>query len=514
MATLTIATQRGTGASGKAVGDDYEKGTLGNTTTLEAAPAPSWNFSTIAIFGPDRVTRPPASFLPAVSHLPRIIQPKLVVGEVNDPLEREANRVADQVMRMSAPMQTEAGGTLQRKCAACEEAEPSETLQAKWHDFREFSNTDAPPIVGEVLRSAGEPLDALARAFFEPRFGRDFSQVRVHADDRAARSAQTIEALAYTVGPHIAFAAGRYAPGSDPGKHLLAHELVHTVQQGHSHIQRCPRAIQQGTVGFVDSPEKFEDNDAGPTAVAGVSQEVIQRSATWKGATVHETINPAATAFGGNDPITWHLLNGTKLETTAAADGAIKVPGVTTLPLPSTGGPGTNWMAKVDTVPAQEGSADETVARPGPWSTVVTKAQAGAVTGLAACSGAGNSTFTMHGDPSDDSVYKANRRHEDHHVADHKDAFDDAIGKWDKNLQDAKDNGTEFKGASAADATAALWTAMGNTPKNAARSYRTQGFDKGGAFHATAAGGPMVRSNPVSNADCSTSAMDITNPMP
>jgi hypothetical protein len=111
-------------------------------------------------------------------------------------------------------------------------------------------------------------------------------------------------------------------------------------------------------------------------------------------------------------------------------------------------------------------------------------------------------------------VYKANRRHEDHHVSDDKDAFDDAIGKWDKKLQEAKNKGTEFKGNSAAAATAALWTAMGNTPQNAARSYRQQSFDKGDAFHNTAAGGKMVPSNPVCNADCSTSGEDVTNPMP
>jgi hypothetical protein len=280
-------------------------------------------------------------------------------------------------------------------------------------------------------------------------------------------------------------------------------------------IQRFPDAIQQGEVGLglVDSPEGFEDKESGSPEVTGSTPMMVQRSATWKGATVHETVNPARTPFGGDSPITWHLLNGTKLETTANADGAIKVPGVTTDPVPTTR-PSGNWLATVASVPAQEGSADETVLGPGPWSTVVTKAQAGAVTGLAACSGAGNSTFSRHGKPSDDSVYRANRRHEDRHVADHKDAFDDAIGKWDKKLQDAKDNGTEFKGSTEAAATAALWRAMGNTPEEAARSYRKQGFDKGDAFHGTADGGPMRRSNPVSNADCSTSAMDVTNPMP
>ena len=200
--------------------------------------------------------------------VPSIMQPKLVIGEVNDPLEHEADRIADQVMRMPAPVRADGGATLQPQCAACEEAEPSETLQAKRHDSRESSNTEASPIVNEVLRSAGEPLDASARAFFEPRFGRDFSQVRVHVGDRAAESVQSIEALAYTVGPHIAFASGRYAPGSDHGRRLLAHELVHTVQQGHSRIQQHPDTIHQGEVGLVYNPEEFEDKESGPTEVA------------------------------------------------------------------------------------------------------------------------------------------------------------------------------------------------------------------------------------------------------
>src|SRR5204863_1265579 len=120
------------------------------------------------------------------------------------------------------------------------------------------------------------------RSFFEPRFGRDFSRVRVHVGERAAASAQSIGALAYAVGPHIAFAAGQYAPGSDHGKHLLAHELVHTIQQGHSHIRRHPGAAQQGVEGLTNKREEFENEEAAaPIEVAGLSQETLQRSATW-----------------------------------------------------------------------------------------------------------------------------------------------------------------------------------------------------------------------------------------
>jgi len=469
------------------------------------------DFSRIPVFSTDRTSRPQPSSPLATEPLSVAMQAKLVVGQVNDPFEHEADHAAEQVMRMSAPSPRANGLALQRKCAACEEEEHGEALRAQQRDGHQSSGAEAPAIVAEVLRSPGKPLDTPTRAFFEPRFGRDFSQVRVHADDRASKSAQSIGAHAYTVGRHIVFAEGQYAPGSDRGRHLLAHELTHTIQQRAAHVQRCPGTRQQGDSGVVGNREEIAHFEGLEEDSAGTDEQVVRRSATWKGASVHETVSPAETIFGADAPISWQQLNGTSLKTEADADGAIKIPGIITMPLPSTD-PAATWMAKVDTVPAQEGSDDETVLGPGPWTKVVTKAQAGAVTGLAACTGPGNSTFTRRGNPSDDAVYKANRRHEDHHVDDDNVAFEEKIGKWDKKLQDAKTADTAFTGASVAAATAALWTAMGNTPQNAARAYRTLSFTKGTAFHATPAGGPMSRSNPVANADCSTSGMDVTNP--
>ena len=443
-----------------------------------------------------------------------VIQAKLAINQPGDQYEQEADRVAVQVMRMPEPQlqrQRTCGGTAGPDDEYAECKSTGLQRDAKQPSASCAQPSEAPPIVHEVLRSTGQPLEKETLAFMEPRLGHDFSLVRVHNSVKAAESARAVNASAYTVGQHIVFGAGEYAPGGDRGRHLLAHELAHTIQPGHSRIQRSRGAIQQGVAGPVNSPDEFDQKEAGPTEVAGPIKEMIQRSATWKGASVHETLSPAETAFGGSDPVTRPLLNGTKLVTLADGAGAIKVPGVTTVPRPSTD-PASNWMAKVDMVPAQEGGSDETVLGPGPWTKVVTKAAAGGKTGLAACTGAGNSTFTVHGNPSDDAVYKANRRHEDHHVADQEVAFGAAIAEWDKKLQDAKTHGAEFKGASAADATAALWAAMGNTPENAGRAFRSQASAKGAAFHATAAGGTMSLSNPVSNADCSTSAFDVTNP--
>jgi Domain of unknown function (DUF4157) len=93
---------------------------------------------------------------------------------------------------------------------------------------------EAPPIVHDVLRSPGQPLDAATRAFMEPRFGHDFSGVRVHTDARAAESAQAVNALAYTVGQNIVFDTGLYSPNSYAGRNLVVHELAHAIQQSHS----------------------------------------------------------------------------------------------------------------------------------------------------------------------------------------------------------------------------------------------------------------------------------------
>ena len=110
----------------------------------------------------------------------------------------------------------ESGAKLQRKAAAA----------GRW------ASSEAPPIVHDVLRSSGQPLDPGTRAFMEPRFGYDFSRVRVHSDARAAQSAEAVNAQAYTVGSNIVFGANRGGPGN---QRLLAHELAHVVQQGGRH---------------------------------------------------------------------------------------------------------------------------------------------------------------------------------------------------------------------------------------------------------------------------------------
>jgi hypothetical protein len=172
----------------------------------------------------------------------RRLQTKLKVGAVNDPLEHEADRVADQMMRMAHPgaAMTSAPAQVSRKCAACE---AEEKLQKKGVGSQ-AGRADAPASVHETLHSPSQPLEAATRAYFEPRFGRDFSDVRVHSGPSAAQSARDVNAHAYTVGHSIVFDSGRFAPGSQEGRRLIAHELTHVVQQGGETVaalQRKPK---------------------------------------------------------------------------------------------------------------------------------------------------------------------------------------------------------------------------------------------------------------------------------
>jgi hypothetical protein len=170
---------------------------------------------------------------PAVRSLLRAERPqaKLQVGAVNDPAELEAERVAATVMRMpdTKLSMAPAAARLSRKCEACAKEEDWQ-LQTKPIEGPFAAAREAPGIVREVLRSPGQPLDPSTRAFFEPRFGRDLSFVRIHTDAQAAASAHSVRSNAYTVGCHVVFGAGRYGPDGN-GRHLLAHELAHVVQQ-------------------------------------------------------------------------------------------------------------------------------------------------------------------------------------------------------------------------------------------------------------------------------------------
>jgi Domain of unknown function (DUF4157) len=148
------------------------------------------------------------------------IQTKLAINQPGDEYEQEADRISEQVMRMPGPQS-------QRACAcggACHErradqlGQEQERLQTKRVQSSDVGQSAALPIVHEVLGASGQPLDSAIQGFMGPRFGHDFSDVRVHTDVHAAESAQAVGARAYTVGRHIVFAEGQYDTSSQQGK--------------------------------------------------------------------------------------------------------------------------------------------------------------------------------------------------------------------------------------------------------------------------------------------------------
>ena len=212
------------------------------------------------------------------------IQTKLTINEAGDKYEQEADLVAEQVMRMPAPqpasrLNSASGQTpgLQRQCdcgsagVQCEACKEKEEGPLQRKTTGKAADNGVPPIVHEVLRSPGQPLDHATRAHFEPRFGYDFGQVRVHTDTQAGKSAAAIQALAYTAGNNLVFGTGQYAPDSESGRRLLAHELVHVVQQGAvGTVRRQATGDSSSTTAPSDTTQRVLDALTKPDPVAGV----------------------------------------------------------------------------------------------------------------------------------------------------------------------------------------------------------------------------------------------------
>jgi len=197
------------------------------------------------------------------------IQTKLAVSQPGDQFEQEADRVAEQVMRMAEPSQMATPPALQpmlaQRKAQDDSAEPSGTPSR---------------LVDETLNSAGQPLDPVTRAFMEERFDHDFGGVRVHSDAQAADSARAVNALAYTVNRNVVFGSGQFKPAANDGRRLLAHELAHTIQQG--------GRIERASAGFgvparremASPPGDRSSSNAGEPRLDGLAAGIAKTAAS------------------------------------------------------------------------------------------------------------------------------------------------------------------------------------------------------------------------------------------
>ena len=240
-----------------------------------------------------------ASSLSVSPHRP--LQTRLRVGSSSDPLEHEADRVADAIV--AAPV-SRTGASLQRQCESCEEEE--QHLQRKPAAGAGLRLEASPHMDARIAARSGRgaELDSTTRAFFEPRFRHDFSQIRVHADQEAAAMADSVNANAFTVAKDIYFAPGRYAPGTNAGHRLLAHELTHVVQQSSVHQ---PRAMQRDE--FAGAPGKTaKDKDRPLIAYEGPMTEQKSSGGTVVSGTAGTGQNCAGDSCSVSKYINWPYL--------------------------------------------------------------------------------------------------------------------------------------------------------------------------------------------------------------
>lgn len=265
----------------------------------------------------------------------------LQIGEPDDVFEREADRVADRVLARAPPAGPQwslakgiGAHRLQRACACgastnsqgeCAECKEKETLQRKATGSAARS---APPLVGEVLRAPGAPLHKDARQFFEARFQRDFSSVRIHTDAQAAASAKAVNAAAYTVGNDLVFGSGNYDIHTDRGRRLVAHELAHTIQQTGGGALAATPVLRRATIGWSGAPAGTRN--AGEShvgrirriAVGGLSQGFQSRAGSPSGrAIVLIPSSAGANPFDPTKPVDV-LLHFHGHDTTYGADAA------------------------------------------------------------------------------------------------------------------------------------------------------------------------------------------------
>lgn len=234
---------------------------------------------------------------------PVAIQARLKVGAPDDRFEREADRVADRIMHMPLPDRPVRSGAppgIQRKCAACA-AGPApcldcgsvdEEIQRKPLAAARPQANSGPGRAGAIgpaarelvtsVNTGGQPLPAEQRSFFEPRLGVDLSAVRIHRDAPAAMAARSVGARAYTLGRDVVFGQGEYRPETPAGRHLLAHELTHVVQQGGGRRPAdAPPSFGGGTdPGVARAPVgriQRQDGDPIPVDLVPTSPEEVER---------------------------------------------------------------------------------------------------------------------------------------------------------------------------------------------------------------------------------------------
>src|SRR5437867_4008561 len=209
------------------------------------------------------------------------IQTKLAISQPGDVYEQEADRVAEQVMRLPEPM-------VQKQCTNCSDASAPSPNDEEKPRIQRLANGEGGS--GEVATDftrhlgAGAPLDAASRTYFEPRFGHDFGNVRIHANNHLA---PRLQARAFTIGSDIYFAPGEFRPNISSGQRIIAHELIHTIQQGAVPALGARRADRSASISRAPTAIQRE---VGESSVASSSQVLSRIGARMGQADAHAAV--------------------------------------------------------------------------------------------------------------------------------------------------------------------------------------------------------------------------------
>lgn len=349
-------------------------------------------------------------------------------------------------------------------------------------------------------RGGGQPLSPSLRAFFEPRFLRDFGDVRVHTDPEATEAAERIHAQAFTHGRDIYFGAGRFQPHSREGRRLLAHELTHVIQQG----GRTAAAGGEDVVaGKADGETKATgEGERGPSAprpaISARHSPAVQRDAEFATGAVLSARNAAEQIVsGGYMGITHSFLNGMLINSEKTAQASISPAVIAGRPTDK----GTECW--VEQLPKNVASTMEIVLTEGPWTAQTTKQRMGLLfPWLDDCA---------EGDPKEaaqltvndpQGAAAANRTHEDTHALFEEVAFALTVGEWDQLLGHARDSRRVAVGSDLSTCEMALYTSVGGTPKEVASRLWYMADTMHRNFHLSPEGQPLKTTDVDSDWGC------------
>lgn len=353
----------------------------------------------------------------------------------------------------------------------------------------------------------------------ESRLGHDFRQLRIHSDTSAAKTADSVNAIAYTVGRDVVFSSGQYAPHTRQGLQLLAHELAHVVQQEDGALPGSEE-LQISEPG--DLFEREADNVANEVMKTGPDRPLqtrntpgsvrltrsspgLQRSAKFTDGKPDPVLNLAervvAQEFAGN---TDFVLNGTPLVRGIAFDAAVKALSKPSIPSVAVAG---GKECSVDSEPNNEISYDMKVLKSGDWSQVTTKGKIGELyagsdaPGLDKCSGADRATLVV--EPNEE-VRKGTLTHEGQHAKDYKSIFQDEIVPWDTNVTAAYKQKLKMHGKDDDTCARLLYRVQVKkpTPEDLMRRIIDQINEKSKAFHDKPEGQNVIVSIKQVGKDC------------